>query len=95
MLLLLQAKLEASHMFLMANKAVPGSSERVLYLTAAVATAPAPTQMLLEVRARPLRRHCQATHLLLHALPQIQSLSPRGHGLSPDSAPPYPRLAMQ
>jgi hypothetical protein len=37
-------------MFLMANKEVPGSSEHVLYLTAAVDTIPTPTQMLLEVR---------------------------------------------
>ena len=47
---LLQAKLESSSMFLMADKAVPGSSEHVLYLTAALPTFPTPTQMLLEVR---------------------------------------------
>ena len=48
-----QVKLDAAHMFLMADKAVPGSSEHVLYLAAAVATSPGPTQMLLEVRAPP------------------------------------------
>jgi hypothetical protein len=45
----LQVKLQAANMFLMAQKPVPGSNEQVLYITAAVRTAPALTQLLLEV----------------------------------------------
>lgn len=49
-------------MYLMANKAVPGSSEHVLYLTAALPTFPGPTQMLLEVRLEPSWRHRVSGH---------------------------------
>ena len=45
----LQVKMQAANMFLMAQKPVPGSNEQVLYITAAVPTVPAPTQLLLEV----------------------------------------------
>ena len=45
----LQVTLQAANMFLMAQKPVPGSNEQVLYVTAAVPTAPGPTQLLLEV----------------------------------------------
>ena len=54
----MQAKLEAASMYLMANKTVPGSNEHVLYLTAAVSTLPAPTQLLLEVRSLPIMHSC-------------------------------------
>lgn len=45
-----KSKLEAAHLFVMAHKQVPGTSEEVLYVTGKAGTLPAPVQLLMELR---------------------------------------------
>lgn len=45
-----KSKLEAAHLFVMAHKQVPGTSEEVLYVTGRVGALPVPAQLLMELR---------------------------------------------
>lgn len=45
-----KAKLEAAHLFVMAHKQVPGTTEEVLYVTGRVGALPTPVQLLMELR---------------------------------------------